>query len=816
MIKRLLFIPVIFILLISNLAFSQVENPYLNFESEKLKKDPKYSQNFNAGNYSEELIYLCMVDLLNELRAEYAYLGPFKHDINLDSAARFQALHQAFKEEKTSENVAPYKELMFRLKKYGLSHKGYEINTKAKATKGAKEYSYYDMSLELLKPLLKNLKIMPYLLAPEYSYVGFYYAPDQYLRTAYATIILGNDLTFRPYSVPAGDKDAPISKGKGKMDYYNEATCRKCLTDFTTEALSEMITIDADGYVFLETRDYKALKKMIGKTGDAIVLDFIQEVQYDCDGLIVDNDKIFKGIVSPIITFEDIFAGNQITEKGTRIKSVITTLPEEINLDEPLEISIIIIKEDKVACKSVIRKSVEAHNARYEEKINFIPNLTTYPPAGDWMPTAEKSEIEVIIPFEDLKKTSYTLAEITPYLEEIDAPPFTVNSITIDVCNSLNYLKNSTQIRNQSLRGQSIANLLQGKYSVTPVVNTGDSWEAFKAQIVNHPDYYDMSFLTKNEAIAQLQANGGALARELEEEFLSKQRFAKVKLAVTYKMDGDNEQKYCNYKFQQALADKNYKLATAVQKHMIYRVEGERYKFDLLDEMVIPNGQAFIPFTINKLYMQYYLSPKVAESACGTMANYVKLYPTDPIIVYNNVVCTIFSTPLTNEAQVPTIQAQIDRLYTMVGVPKDRINVLNLEFQIKILDFLKTRPASTAAVTLKNNTYNKIKLIRNPVLESWEAAYKLASLFIENYDYEYAVNLMNPFLDSKYISEDFLFSYISLMGSKPNLIQSSNFIKAIRLAEKKNPSYLCDLLYKMSITIKDNVEVKAFVCDQCN
>ena len=210
------------------------------------------------------------------------------------------------------------------------------------------------------------------------------------------------------------------------------------------------------------------------------------------------------------------------------------------------------------------------------------------------------------------------------------------------------------------------------------------------------------------------------------------------------------------------------------------------------------------------------MSADVAADACATMSSFVKLYPTDPVIVYNNVVCSIFSNPIANETQVPTIQAQIDRLYTLQNLPKDRINALNIEFQIKVLDFLKTRPATTATVTLKTNTYNKIKTLGSTVLDSWEAAYKLASLFIENYDYEYAASLMNPFLESKYISEDFLFSYISLMGSKPNLIQSSNFMKAIRLAEKKNPSYLCDLLYKMSITIKDNKEVKAFICDQCN
>ena len=143
------------------------------------------------------------------------------------------------------------------------------------------------------------------------------------------------------------------------------------------------------------------------------------------------------------------------------------------------------------------------------------------------------------------------------------------------------------------------------------------------------------------------------------------------------------------------------------------------------------------------------------------------------------------------------------------------LNNLNMAFQVKILEFLATAPKTNDNLTLATNTYLKIKAIRNPVLDSWEAAYKLAYIFIKGGDYDYAIEIMTPFLDNPKISEDFLFAYISLTGYREEYFMSSLFTKAVKMAELRNPKYLCVLLNKLTPCIYDNEEIRKIGCDFC-
>ena len=218
--------------------------------------------------------------------------------------------------EKTDINVAPYKTVFYRLKKYGLSHRGIEIVTKGRATMGIQEYSYFDLCMELIAPIMKNVKLAKQLLDKQYTYMGFSCEPDEFSKTMYASIILGNDRTFQVFKSSVMDNNLPISKGKGGLGYYDESICKKCLDDQSLELLSEYITVDKEGNVYLECDDSKLLRKMIGKEGDGIVLDFIMMSQYDCQDMVIDNDKIFRGTVTKPITFDKIIEANEIDDKS--------------------------------------------------------------------------------------------------------------------------------------------------------------------------------------------------------------------------------------------------------------------------------------------------------------------------------------------------------------------------------------------------------------------------------------------------------------------------------------------------------------------
>lgn len=816
MIKNLPIVIFVILLSFSNLSFSQVENPYAGFEPLDLKNHKEYSKNFNAGNFSTKIFYNCLTDVIDAARKQYAYLEPLKHDIAFDSTAQMQADYQALKNEKTDINLAPYKTLNFRLKKYGLSHRGVELVTKGKAYIGIQDFSYYDACMELIRPILKNQKQAVILLDPQYTYVGIGFETDEFMKSMYASIVLGNDRTFTIYTYSPLDKMAPMSKGKGGMDYFDATLCRKCTENFPLEALSEYISVNKDGEVYLECEDYKELKRLIGREGDAIVLDFVQLSQYDCDNLIIDNDKIFRGFVTKSITYEDIYANNEVTEKSLRLRAKIADVPEMIELDAEYEINVIVLKEG-VACRTIMKKYIEAHNANFYEKINFMKDEKSIKTAGEWMPTAETANLEIRVPFTNLKKLNYVYSDFDTIIKNLNVPAYHVNSIEIVAINSINYIKDPVQIKNQKLRATSIQKALATVYpNATITISYGDSWDDFAKDIINHSEYYDLSF-NKDDAIAALRADNGRIAKEIEAEYLSKERYAKIIFHVTYDVSSKtDEQNFVIYKFNKTLKEGNKALAFAIQKYVMGEVEAQRYKSATVNKMEIPNQKAYVPFLNNKLYMQYYFEKSLQEETAKAMIKLLSFQPENQILIYNKVVCDVYSTPLISAAKAAELQTQIDKLYTFVNVNKEDVNNLNIDFQIKILDFLKTAPKTNENTALRAATYQKIKTIRNPVMPSWESAYKLASIFVQNHDYDYALDIMTPFLDDSHISEDFLFSYISLAGHKEETYMSSLFTKAVKLAKEKNRPYLCSIINKLSICVLDNEEVRKITCDYCN
>ena len=284
------------------LSFAQTENQYSRFDPVSLKENAKYVRNFAPNNYDEKILYQCFTDMVDQARAEFRYVPKLKHDINLDSTAQFQADFQASKDEKTLENNAPYKTTYFRLRKYGLAGNGDELVAKAKAYLGEAEYTYYDLCLSLVQSILKNVKTADVMLDERYTYMGFGFNTDPSMKSMYTSLVLGNDRTFNLYKAGYNEKDVPYTKGQANLKGYDEKVCKKCATEPAMEILSECVSVNKAGEIYFNTDNYKEIKRLIGKDGDAIVIDIVQEGQYECDNHQVDYDLFHRGTVTKPIT----------------------------------------------------------------------------------------------------------------------------------------------------------------------------------------------------------------------------------------------------------------------------------------------------------------------------------------------------------------------------------------------------------------------------------------------------------------------------------------------------------------------------------
>ena len=198
------------------------------------------------------------------------------------------------------------------------------------------------------------------------------------------------------------------------------------------------------------------------------------------------------------------------------------------------------------------------------------------------------------------------------------------------------------------------------------------------------------------------------------------------------------------------------------------------------------------------------------------MTKIYNLNTNNQLLLYNTTVADVLAATINSPADITKTQAAIDRLYSIPAIPKDRVNSLNLEYQFKIINYLDTVPATTETTALLNSTYLKIKEIRNEKMDSWKNAFKLASYFNKRYDYMYSLSLMTPFLADPTISEDFIFSYVSLAAHREETYLSGLFTKAVKLAAEKNPVRLCGLIDKLPTCILENAEAKKIICKACN
>ncbi|MCR4964048.1 MAG: hypothetical protein K6A41_00160 [Bacteroidales bacterium] len=813
--KSTLFLTVI-MLIFSNMLSAQTENPYLEFNPESLKENAKYVRNFAPNNYDETILYNCLSDMIDLARQEYSFLPKMKHDESLDSTSRFQADYQASKDERTLENVAPYKTTYYRLRKYGLAGNGEELIAKTKAYLGEKEYSYYDLCLATVQYFLKNLKTAAVMLDARYTYLGIGFNTDLMMRNMYFSCIFANDRAFNINKPGYGVKDLPYSKSANGVKLYDDKLCKKCADEPGLEVLSEYVSIHKDGAVYLECNDYKGLKKLIGKEGDAIVIDLVQQSNYACENATSDYDLPYRGFITKPITFEKMMEMNENKNlKSGKMIVKLTEIPEEIPEDADLDVHVLVLKEGNHVCRTIIPKRVEVKSADYEEKILYVKDETGIKAKGEWVAAKETGDFSVKFPYE-LKKTDYTTAAFADQLKEVDVPEYKVDSVEIIAHNSPNYYKDANYQKIQQKRADFLKKDIQAHNPNVKVKTSYDfCYEEFKKNINNSPEYYDLSFLELDEMASQLKHDSWAL-KTLDSGFLAPCRYYEIKYYVTFLNETKaQEQKFTTWKFNKALSEKNTGLAMSIENYMMDQVEKGKYTSSFLKEMNIPEKIEYQTLLNNKLYMQYYYASKLTPEIAAEMTKVFNLNPTNLLLSYNTAVGDVKAATITSTADVAKTQANIDRLYGIAAIPKDRVNALNMEYQFKVINYLDTVAPSMESAALTTSTFAKIKEIRNPKMDSWKNAYKLASYFVKQYDYQYALSLMNPFLDDPTISEDFIFSYVSIAAHREEAYLSSLFTKAVKLAQEKNEARLCGLFDKLPACVLENSDVKKIICKGC-
>jgi hypothetical protein len=352
---------IVILLFCNYLCFSQPKNPYLDLLTQVDITNKTFQKNFNPlpGKHDPTIIKNCFIEILDNLRLQLYGTKPLVNLPMLDSVAWMQAEFQATYDKLTAINFAPLQYTSQRLKQYGFTVQGTEFVSKAKTQQGDNDYSYFDLCIELIKPLLKTVSGTPAILLPQYTIYGFACGIDKNMRSVYISLVMGNDLTVQVFnSVGSKQKDLPITRGLTGLQFYDEAICKKCAEDPSLEQIYDMLYWDENGNVFLQSDDAKWVKKILTKAGTAIVLDFIQKEQYNCRVPQVDHNKPFRGMVSKPLSMEKIFAANDSTPKSNWFHAKIGAIPPQIELNKDIDINILLLNGKKNVCRTLIKKNV--------------------------------------------------------------------------------------------------------------------------------------------------------------------------------------------------------------------------------------------------------------------------------------------------------------------------------------------------------------------------------------------------------------------------------------------------------------------------
>lgn len=774
-----------------------------------MKENYDYSRNFSPVDYKPEVLRACVLEMINYVRDINPNNRAGKLSIHptLDSAAFIQAEYMAFREERTIENKGVHKNTYRRIRLFGGTQYVDEVVSRTKAYDPREHYSYVDLSKSMLLRLLNNRKNSEILLNKKYSYAGISYDFDENKRNVYFSIVLGNDRTLNPGAdaLKRNELSVKYTTKKYGLKPIDPRKCRRCESVRNIEAWGDGLKIE-NGEIIFEFDNIRNFRRVVGRKKDALAVDIVMREQYKCgNDNIIDNDRVNRGYMIKRIYAGKIQKKNQITDRKSRkLRISFGDLPEEIVGD--FEMNLMIIKEKSV-CRSIQKMFIEKSKLDYVEKLRFIKDeISITSPV--YIPVAEQAKIEMNVPFQ-ANKYSYKYEDIEPFIKALREPKFDVDSLVITAYTSLEGSDKAND-ELQRKRAESIVQAIdqRQKRRLTYKTKTSDSWELFKRD-VKKTKHAELASMSHEQAKQELR---GRKLKDLE-PILAKHRFAKIVMNITYDISGRNEQEFVISKFNNAVKVGDLKTAMSVQKRIIKAIETGDYNRKVISDMEIPVDEKNIPLLINYYYLQNYYLENVNDEMCQGIEKVLEMDAKNIYAFYNNLVCKISNVDFSNESEIRDLQSEVDKIYSM-EIEEKKADALNLELQFRILEYADTSSSQTLEQLLEG-TYVKIKEIVNVENNTWMNAYKLATVFIEHGDYPYAEQLMAPFIYSKEISQDFLFTYFSLYSYREELYLSSTFYELAKRCIEADKARFCTLMNKFSFQVRENLAVKKIFCDNC-
>lgn len=696
------------------------------------------------------------------------------------------------------------------LVKAGGTQKGEEVTMLSPVSKGRDNYKTAEVAKVIWTRWENNKKDKEILLKPQYMLIGIKCVMQKDGKKIVATAVFGGYDSFNTGAKMKKELAVPFNTKSKKLLTPDAKSCKSCEKWKNYDVLQKGLKVE-NGKIYLEYANLKDLKRLLKKTKDGLAVDVVQKSQYEkADYNIVDNNFQNKGIMGKVIAKDQVFAKNLIKPDPKAKKKVkINKLKIEMGkfnpkITGPYELNLIVVQDGHV-CKTVTRSYLEKGDQESSTPVGIIPADSTVGLKPAFEPKSESSILNFTIPFEK-NKSEFKPEDVAPFIKALNEPDFMIDGLYIYAYSSIEG-DAAANAKLQRKRAESVTNVLQSmqKNKITPNIETKDSWALFELEMEDGK-YADLVKLGKEKAIKKIN-NDGALLNELE-PVLAKQRFAQMVMDVTYDISGDKEQKFTTVSFNRAIKANKMSQAYKIMEYASTQKIAKKYTEDVLDSFKIPENPQFINLLNNKAYYNYLANSSIVdEDDYAEFKRLEKIDPASDVVRFNRIFCSIkIDSTIGTGPEQGKMQQEIDALYK-AKINKKLVDGLNIEWQFKIIESLDTTEGADAKIEA---CINKIKGFYNFKDASWQNALKLAYVFTRGKDYKFSSTVLEPFLKVENVSEDLLFSYISIASHLPEKFYSRVFSDALHKAKEKNPERYCKLFGDpyMSFQVLDNPNAK--------
>lgn len=770
-------------------------------------------ENIVLNEFDNTMLENLIIDKVNEFRTTNK-LENLTRNGTLDKAAQSQAT-----DFKTAMKIDNADDMIARLKKVGGKGKPDWNAITISIAKGKDLMTYEEAAKEIAGKFTSGKNSGKKILTPAFFYTGMSVVLDPEKRKVYVSQALGG------LDVAGGDvkklrKTLPVKyTAKSKYLPYSDKDCKSCEKFTKWKKLYDGVEVKG-GKVYIKYDNLKEFKQLLKRDNDALGIEFVLRKQYRCEGdNIYDASLPTRGCVVKPYTSAKILSKN-LAEGGDKAKDfygVIGKVKKSVlkKLPDDHEINLLVI-QNGVMCKRVKRSYVEDGGQKSMTLLSIFPDTAILNPGG-WVPTNEKGVINFKIPFEQ-NKFDYKSSDIKPLMDALNEPKYKINEVFVDAHSSLEG-DSANNMKLQQKRAESILRAMQemGKTDSSLVkpqnITTSFGWDVFQEQIKNNKDYAYFKGMTYPEVKEQLK--DAEVYKKLD-TLLRAQRYAGIKMNVTYDVSGVNEEPFVISQYKKAIDAKDGAKALKIQQYAIRQILAKKYNLSNFLSVNVPANPNFTSLAVNNIFLDNYFN-KEGELAPELKAKFDDLYKKSPdngYAAFNKFMYDVKFGDLKDEKQIRETQKGIDALYS-TKVPQKFNDALNLEYQFKIMAYFDTVDNKNPMI---NECLDRIKKVFNVEGSSWQNALKLGYIFIAYNDLKYATKILSPFLETEGVNSELYFTYLTAAAPDEKNIFTKDFRIAMDKARKADKARFCKLFGapKLSFQYLENPLIKESYCSSCN